>query len=177
MKTAIINTASYQSPAGEMIIGSLGDGLCMCDWAGGKGRAVVDRRIQRHFNAVYEQRKSSVIKRTIGALDEYFAGERRAFDIPLVFAGTKFQCAVWAELMRIPYGATVSYGELARRVGSPGAVRAVASACAANPMSVIVPCHRVVGRDSRLTGYRGGIGAKRRLLELESRAGGASLFA
>lgn len=100
-------------------------------------------------------------------LDEYAGGARRAFDLPLALAGTPFQLRVWEELRRIPYGATISYGELARRIGRPAAVRAVAQACGANPVPVVVPCHRVVGSDGRLVGYGGGLPWKRFLLELE----------
>jgi len=100
-------------------------------------------------------------------LDEYAAARRREFDLPLALAGTPFQLRVWEELRRIPYGATISYGELARRIGRPAAVRAVAQACGANPVPVVVPCHRVVGSDGRLVGYGGGLPWKRFLLELE----------
>lgn len=103
-------------------------------------------------------------------LGEYFAGARTAFDVPLAVAGTPFQCAVWRGLRQVPYGETISYGELARRVGRPSAARAVGLANGRNPISVIVPCHRVIGADGRLTGYGGGIERKRLLLELEARA-------
>jgi methylated-DNA-[protein]-cysteine S-methyltransferase len=100
-------------------------------------------------------------------LEEYFAGGLRGFDMPLAPAGTEFQMRVWAELRRIPYGATVTYGELARRLGGPGASRAVGLANGRNPISIIVPCHRVVGAGGKLTGYAGGLARKRFLLELE----------
>ena len=107
------------------------------------------------------------IRIAVRQLDEYFAGRRRAFDLPLLLAGTDFQVKVWNELLNIPFGETISYGDLAQRIGMPKAVRAVANANGANPLSVFVPCHRVVGSDRSLTGYGGGIEAKRRLLELE----------
>ena len=100
-------------------------------------------------------------------LEEYFAGHRKIFDIPVVFTGSEFQCTVWEELMKIPYGRTISYGELARRIHNPKAVRAVASANATNPISILVPCHRVIGSNHKLTGYGGGLDAKKGLLELE----------
>ncbi|MDR3671218.1 MAG: methylated-DNA--[protein]-cysteine S-methyltransferase [Holophaga sp.] len=100
-------------------------------------------------------------------LEEYFRGERRAFDLPLALRGTPFQLRVWAELQRIPYGATISYGELARRLGDPNLTRAVGAANGANPVSIIVPCHRVIGADGSLTGYGGGLENKRALLALE----------
>jgi O-6-methylguanine DNA methyltransferase len=100
-------------------------------------------------------------------LEEYFDGGRREFDLPLDLRGTPFQLRVWAELQRIPYGSTISYGELARRLGNPNLTRAVGAANGANPVSIVVPCHRVIGADGSLTGYGGGLDAKRRLLELE----------
>ena len=102
-------------------------------------------------------------------LDAYFAGERTEFTVPLGTKGTPFQQTVWEELKRIPPGETVSYGELARRIGQPTAVRAVAGANARNPVSIIVPCHRVVGSNGKLTGYAGGLTAKEFLLALERR--------
>lgn len=162
-----VKIARYRSPVGEMLVGSCGGGLCICDWAAEKRRDTIDRRIRRRLNAEYEEGTSATVERAIGELDEYFAGRRRTFDIPVVFAGSEFQCSVWKELMKIPYGTTISYGELARRINNPKAVRAVASANATNPISIFVPCHRVIGGDRKLAGYGGGLEAKRRLLELE----------
>ncbi len=102
-------------------------------------------------------------------LAEYFAGTRRDFDLPLAPNGTDFQRKVWVELQNIPYGVTLSYGELARQIGSPGAARAVGLANGRNPISIIVPCHRVVGANGKLTGYGGGLPRKAALLELEAR--------
>ncbi len=103
-------------------------------------------------------------------LRAYFAGELRDFDLPLAPEGTPFQLRVWRELRNIPYGQTISYGELARRVGSPNGSRAVGLANGANPISIVVPCHRVIGSNGKLTGYGGGLENKQRLLSLE-RAG------
>ncbi len=100
-------------------------------------------------------------------LGEYFAGERRAFELPLRPAGTAFQQAVWSALLDVPYGQTASYGELARRIGRPAAVRAVGLANGRNPISIVVPCHRIVGSSGALTGYGGGLERKRQLLDLE----------
>ena len=111
----------------------------------------------------------------VGAqLDAYFAGDRRTFDLPIRFAaGSEFQRRVWDELTRIGAGETVSYGQLAERVGRPGAARAVGSAVACNPISIVVPCHRVVGSDGSITGYAGGPDRKRALLALEQGTAGA----
>jgi methylated-DNA-[protein]-cysteine S-methyltransferase len=102
-------------------------------------------------------------------LQEYFAGERTDFDVPLSPRGTTFQRVVWAHLRDIPYGQTISYGELAKRIRSPKACRAVGLANGKNPISIIVPCHRVIGANGKLTGYGGGMENKRILLDLESK--------
>ena len=109
----------------------------------------------------------AVARRQIG---EYFAGERRAFELPLRTAGSEFQQLVWRALGAIPYGRTVGYGELARAIGRPAASRAVGLANGRNPISIVVPCHRVVGASGSLTGYGGGLERKRFLLDLEARA-------
>ena len=106
-------------------------------------------------------------------LDAYFAGQLRQFDLPLAPKGTAFQQRVWRALLDIPYGETVSYGELARRIARPAAFRAVGAANGQNPLSIVIPCHRVIGSDGRLTGYGGGLPAKSTLLALEQRVVGA----
>jgi methylated-DNA-[protein]-cysteine S-methyltransferase len=105
-------------------------------------------------------------------LAEYFEGARRDFDLPLSPDGTAFQRCVWNELRRIPYGETISYGELARRIGKPTASRAVGAANGRNPLAIVVPCHRVIGADGTLTGYGGGLSVKHALLSLERRVTG-----
>ncbi|HEV8628830.1 MAG TPA: methylated-DNA--[protein]-cysteine S-methyltransferase [Thermoanaerobaculia bacterium] len=107
------------------------------------------------------------MKRVRTELQDYFAGRRRDFSLPLAPRGTVFQRRVWAELCRIPYGATISYRELAARLGNPAACRAVARANATNPIAIVIPCHRVIGADGSLTGYGGGLDRKRWLLERE----------
>jgi methylated-DNA-[protein]-cysteine S-methyltransferase len=106
----------------------------------------------------------------IGQVGEYFQGALRTFDIALAPQGTAFQRGVWAELCRISYGETISYAELARRIGNPRAVRAVGLANGANPIAILIPCHRVIGANGTLTGYGGGLGTKRHLLDLERTA-------
>jgi methylated-DNA-[protein]-cysteine S-methyltransferase len=100
-------------------------------------------------------------------LDDFFAGKRRTFDFPLAPKGTPFQKQVWAELVKIPFGETISYGELAKRIGNPNASRAVGRANATNPIALIVPCHRVIGTNGKLTGYAGGLDLKDKLLTWE----------
>jgi methylated-DNA-[protein]-cysteine S-methyltransferase len=104
-------------------------------------------------------------------LAEYFGGRRRRFDLPLVLEGTEFQKQVWSELAKIPYGETISYGEQARRIGKPNAMRAVGGANGRNPISIIIPCHRVIGADGGLTGFGWGTHNKKTLLDLERRYG------
>lgn len=150
-----------------MILGSLGDKLCLCNWVRQKHPGRVDHRLQTLLNAGYTEMTSEIIEETRRKLDEYFRHERQAFDIPLLTAGTEFQKSVWNSLMEIPYGQTITYRELAKRLGKPAAVRAVANANGANAISIIIPCHRVIGSDNTLTGYGGGLEAKKFLLELE----------
>ena len=108
-----------------------------------------------------------VLKKTIHQLNEYFEGQRKSFDTPLVLKGTNFQQKVWKQLLQIPYGHTISYSELAIRLGDPQKARAVAGANGLNPIPIIIPCHRVIGADNKLTGYSGGIERKQFLLQLE----------
>lgn len=115
----------------------------------------------------------AVLEEAVRQLKAYFSGDRRDFDLPLDGAGTGFQKTVWRELALIPYGVTISYGELARRIGQPSASRAVGLANGRNPISIVVPCHRVIGANGTLTGYGGGLDNKRWLLEHESRVAGA----
>jgi methylated-DNA-[protein]-cysteine S-methyltransferase len=151
--------ATIDSPIGELLL--LGDGRALRGLYMQEGRTRLEvrsewRRDDEPFGDVRAQ------------LDEYFEGRRAAFDVALEPAGTPFQCRVWRALQEIPYGETVTYGELARRIGRPPASRAVGAANGQNPISVVVPCHRVVGADGTLTGYGGGIERKRFLLELEA---------
>ena len=112
-------------------------------------------------------RDDTAFEDVVDQLDEYFAGTRTEFDVTLRLVGTEFQRRVWSALLEIPYGETISYGELARRIGQPSASRAVGLANGRNPVGIIVPCHRVIGADGSLTGYGGGIARKRALLDLE----------
>jgi methylated-DNA-[protein]-cysteine S-methyltransferase len=141
--------------------------------------AVVDesgRLVSLHFRGPFDVARGSSYGATASRatdyerqLSEYFAGKRRAFDIELAPRGTPFQQAVWRELLNVPYGDTITYAELARRIGKPSSVRAVGAANGANPIPVIIPCHRVIGSNGTLTGYGGGIERKQWLLALEGR--------
>ena len=145
-------------PLGRMFVqgdGQLVTGLFMPQHKGWRGPDPSWRRSDVPFTAVREQ------------LAEYFAGERQQFDVPLKLAGTPFQQHVWRELVRIPFGTTITYAQLAQRVGKPTASRAVGHANARNPIAIIVPCHRVIGADGKLTGYAGGVDNKQWLLAWE----------
>ena len=170
-----VSIAYYKSPVGKIILGSFDTKLCLADWRYRKMRSSIDTRIQKGLNAEYKEIITPVIKETIQQLQEYFTGDRTTFDIPLLFVGTEFQQKVWNELINIPYGKTNSYMDLAQKLGDVKAIRAVASANGANAISIIVPCHRVIGADGNLTGYAGGIPAKRKLLELEKSTTGQAI--
>ncbi len=158
----------YHSPCGELLLGSYDEKLCLCDWNTPVRRARMDKRIKHVLDAEYEQGTSAVIQAASRMLDEYFARQRREFPVPLLFVGTDFQKRVWEALRCIPYGSCLSYGDLAKGMGMPKAVRAVAAAVGANAVSVIVPCHRVIAGNGTLTGYAGGLCAKSFLLDLET---------
>jgi len=117
-----------------------------------------------------EDPRSPLLRACARQLAEYFAGRRNAFELPMAPRGTPFQRRVWDEIARIPYGETVSYAELARRAGAPGAARAAGAATGRNPLAIVVPCHRVIGTSGALTGYAGGVDRKARLLALEGTA-------
>jgi len=151
------HTTIVPSPIGDLLLTGDGRALTGLYMSPHKGRPEVSEAPRSH--AFFDD--------VIAQLDAYFAGERRSFDVPLQPAGTAFQLRVWAELTHIPYGETISYGELAARVGSPNGFRAVGQANGRNPISVIVPCHRVIGGDGSLAGYGGGADRKRFLLDLE----------
>jgi len=150
----------YESPVGRLLLAGSRAGLNYVRFSAGKRAVAADPDWT-------EER--SLFDDAIRQLGEYFAGERKTFSLKLIPDGTDFQRAVWSELRKIPYGDTISYKELADRIGKPKAVRAVGAANGANPIPIIIPCHRVIGNDGSLTGFGGGLPLKKRLLELESR--------
>ena len=175
-----------ETPVGNMLLGAFGGLLCLCDWKNSKRRLQNANRIKRllkvdlvDFPSLQEepellaeasalQESLSVLDETEKELAEYFAGSRQSFDIPLLLVGTDFQKSVWLALRAIPYGEVVTYMDVSHSIGNPQAIRAVSQAIGSNPLSVLIPCHRVVGSTGALTGYAGGIEAKRCLLELEN---------
>lgn len=163
-----IDIQYYNTPVGELVIGSFDGKICMCDWRYRKMRLSIDARIKKGLGADFVEESSEVIDLAKRQLNDYFAGQRTDFDLPLLLVGTDFQKSVWNALTSVPYGQTESYLGLATRIGNPTAVRAVATANGANAISIIVPCHRIIGNNGALVGYAGGLQAKAKLLELES---------
>lgn len=165
----IVITHEWQSPCGKLIIGSIGERICLCDWIESKRRDFNDRRIMKRLGVWYREGMTRTIRRTLDELEEYFAGERKSFDIPLIMAGTDFQKQIWRALCEIPYGETRAYKDICMAVGHSGRGRSNAGQIAANAISILVPCHRVIGSNGSLTGYAGGLEAKQYLLDLEAR--------
>ncbi|WP_374524108.1 methylated-DNA--[protein]-cysteine S-methyltransferase [Sphingopyxis sp.] len=148
------------SPVGELTLVADAKGLAAILWE-------KDRPGRVRLGPLTEEPEHPVLVETERQLGEYFAGKRRAFEVPLSFSGSDFQKQVWGALLTIPFGETRSYGEIAQQVGRPTASRAVGAANGRNPISIIAPCHRVVGSTGKLTGFAGGLEAKKYLLELE----------
>lgn len=158
---------NYKTPVGELVLGSYQGKLCLCDWKYRKMRQAVDDRIKNGLNAEFEDGESEVLDNAIHQLNQYFERKREKFDIPFLLVGTPFQKSVWASLQEIPFGKTTSYLGLSQILGNPDAIRAVASANGANALSILIPCHRIIGSDGSLVGYAGGLDAKKKLLMLE----------
>ena len=157
----MISYTDMPSPLGRLTVAATERGLC--------GIYFEQHRHFKGKDGWHHDPAHAVVRAAVRELEEFFAGTRDRFDVPLDLHGTPFQQEVWQQLLRIPFGATVSYGEHARAVGRPKAARAVGAAIGRNPVSIIVPCHRVVGNNGSLTDYAGGLERKRLLLELESR--------
>ncbi len=171
LKVLIMNHISiqyYKSPFGELIIGSFEEQLVLCDWRYRKMRDAIDKRLNKALNSQYLEELTPVIKRTIDQVEAYSRKQLKAFDLPLHLIGSDFQVKVWSELLKIPYGQTITYLELSKRINNTKAIRAVASANGANAISIIVPCHRIIGSNNKLVGYAGGLLSKKKLLDLEN---------
>ena len=149
------------SPVGTLKLVGHDAGLAAILWEHDNPRRV-------RLGALTEDPDNSLLGAAERQLTEYFHGERKNFDVPLAFAGTPFQVRVWRALLTIPYGETRSYGDIARQIGHPAAMRAVGAANGRNPVSIMAPCHRVVGASGALVGFAGGLEAKRILLDLEA---------
>ena len=162
-----INIEYHKTPYGELIIGSFENSLCLCDWRYRKMRNSIDNRIKSGLDADYIEKSSPIIDETKAQLTQYFDGERTEFNIPLLLIGSDFQKSVWNALLQIPYGKTDTYLGLSQKLKNEKAIRAVAGANGANCISIIIPCHRIIGSDGKLVGYAGGLNVKKKLLILE----------
>lgn len=162
-------TREYCAPCGRLILGVSGNRLCLCDWVVPGRVEKTLKRIQKLLAETSSHDNEEVLDKTAAQLTEYFAGRRRTFDIPLLPSGTEFQRLVWEALNSVPYGETDTYKGVAERMKLGKGVRAVASAIGANPLSILIPCHRIIGAGGALTGYAGGLEAKEYLLALERR--------
>lgn len=151
--------STFDSPAGPLLLGAHDAGVCLIEFHESKHRAARD--------AGWHEGDHPLLQQLRVQLREYFAGTRRAFDLPLAPRGTPFQREVWHALATIPYGETISYAQLAARVGRPTAMRAVGAANGRNPLPIVLPCHRVIGANGALTGFGGGLPTKQYLLRLE----------
>jgi AraC family transcriptional regulator of adaptative response/methylated-DNA-[protein]-cysteine methyltransferase len=170
-KADSIRLAWIETPLGPMVAGATGTALCLLEFSDRRMLEAQLQTLRRRYRLPLFPGESPLFERLRGQLAEYFAGRRRTFDLPLDFRGTEFQKRVWEALLRIPYGRTRGYAELAAELGRPGAARAVGQANGLNRIAILVPCHRVVNADGGLGGYGGGLWRKLRLLETE-KAGG-----
>lgn len=151
---------TLKSPVGDLKLVASDKGLAAILWPNDDPKRV-------RLSPLTEDHRHPVLKETERQLGEYFTGQRKAFDLPLDFAGTAFQQRVWNALLKIPYGQTRSYGEIAKDLGNAKAMRAVGAANGRNPISIVAPCHRVIGASGKLTGFAGGLKTKAFLLQLE----------
>lgn len=163
-----INIKYHKTKVGEVILGSFDNKLCLLDWRYRRMRSAIDKRIKNGLKAEYLEKSDTIIDQTIEQIDEYLLGDRTKFDIPLLMVGTDFQQSVWHALLKVPHGKTSTYLQLSKTLNNEKAVRAVAGANGANAISIIVPCHRIIGSNGDLVGYAGGLPTKKKLLQLEN---------
>lgn len=165
-----INIQYYKTKIGELILGSFENKLCLLDFRYRRMRTTVDNRIKKGLNAEFIEQNDKIIERTKIEFNEYYNRERKEFDVPILMVGTDFQKEVWNALIKIPYGESSTYLQLAKNIHNEKAVRAVASANGANSIGIIIPCHRIIESNGNLGGYGGGLSIKKRLLNLESKS-------
>ncbi|WP_188207008.1 methylated-DNA--[protein]-cysteine S-methyltransferase [Alkalibacillus aidingensis] len=161
-------TMTYPSPVGPLFLGSDGENLYWIDFGTAEEKMnKIQNWLKKHRIDPHFKEDPSSFEPVISQLEEYFSGDRKTFDVDFKFVGTEFQKQVWQALTQIPYGETVAYGDIAKTINKPKAVRAVGGALNKNPFSIIVPCHRVIGKNGSLTGFGGGLDKKTWLLEHE----------
>lgn len=163
-----IQYLTVQSPIGDMIAGATNKGICFLEWHDRGGVERILSRVGKRYKKPLEQGSSELLRELQNELSNYFDRTINKFLVPIDVSGTNFENRVWKKLLRIPYGETKSYGEIASELGKPGASRAVGRANGANYLSIIVPCHRVIESNGKLRGYGSGLWRKKYLLELES---------
>jgi len=163
-----------ETQLGTMIAGSVDEGICMCEFSDRNTLEAELNDLKKYLKQEIIEGENVHIKNLRFQIDEYFAGIRKSFNIPLVTPGTEFQKKVWNELLNIPYGTTISYRQQAAALNNPLSVRAVANANGMNRIAIIIPCHRVIGSNGSLTGYAGGLHRKKWLLEHEKKYSGIS---
>lgn len=163
----VVHVDRITTPLGPMLVAATEQALCLLEFVDRRMLPNQITRIRKRFGAVFVPGTNEVIERSREEVDRYFVGGLTDFDVPLELCGTDFQIEVWEALLDIPCGETRSYADVARAIGRPAAVRAVGRANGMNAIAILVPCHRVVGADGRLTGYGGGLWRKQRLLDLE----------
>ncbi len=159
----------HKTKIGELVLGSFEGKLCLLDFNYRKMRKAVDDRLKKGLNADFIEEDSDIIEKTRTELDEYFQEKRQEFNIPIQMVGTDFQKSVWNALLKVTYGTTSSYLQLAKKINNEKAVRAVAGANGANAIAIIIPCHRIIGSNGELVGYAGGLTTKKYLLTLEQK--------
>ena len=168
----MIKITRLDTPLGEMVAGATDDGICLLEFIDRKMLSTEYKDIARLFKTTIEEGENSHLTNVKNQLKEYFEGSRKVFSLPLLTPGSEFQQRVWKELINILYGTTRSYQKQAEALGRPESVRAVANANGMNRISIIIPCHRVIGSDGHLTGYGGGLKRKKWLLEHEKKYSG-----
>ncbi|MFM2386641.1 MAG: Methylated-DNA--protein-cysteine methyltransferase, inducible [Bacteroidota bacterium] len=175
----MVNTIAIQyfkCKYGELIIGCFEEQLVLCDWRYRRMRQAIDARVQKFCNSTYQEHATALHTETIAQLEAYITKQLTVFDLPLLLAGSPFQQKVWQALLQVPYGKTSTYMQQANVLGDAKAIRAVATANGANAISIIVPCHRIIGSDGSMVGYAGGTNVKKQLLALEGASIQAELF-
>ncbi len=165
-----INIHHYESPVGKLVLASYQQQLCLCDWSHKASSESAQQALAKRFDRTLKHQTDTTIEKAIDQLEQYFSNDKNVFDIKLFTLGTDFQQQVWQALLTIPFGETVSYKAIAHHINRPKATRAVANACGANPLSIFIPCHRIIGSNGKLTGYAGGLEIKQALLMLEQHA-------
>lgn len=171
----MIKTIKIETPIGEMVAGATDEGICLLEFSDRRMLPTEYKDLIRLLKTTFEEGENKHLKTLRKQLREYFDGQRKEFTIPIVSPGSEFQQAVWKELQNIPFGSTRSYNEQSIALKKPDSVRAVANANGMNRISIVIPCHRVIGSDGHLTGYGGGLKRKKWLIDHEKKYSGKAV--